>query len=66
MSKKSGRVQRFLHWLFGSPFQNQTDVIGDPVPPELRAFEAHSTELAHQVSGQPGKTVTHAHRPRSA
>lgn len=65
MSKKSGRVQRFLHWLFGSPFQNQTDVIGDPVPPELRAFEAHSIALAHQVGGQPGKTIKHSHRSRS-
>lgn len=66
MSKKPGRVQRFLHWLFGSPFENQTDVIGDPVPPELRAFEARSAELAHQESNRSGKTAPHAHHSKSA
>jgi len=66
MSKKLGRVQRFLHWLFGSPFENQTDVIGDPVPPELRAFEARSAELAHQVNTRSSKTASRVHHSKSA
>ncbi|MFN8596515.1 MAG: hypothetical protein U0559_10075 [Anaerolineae bacterium] len=65
MSKKLGRVQRFLHWLFGSPFENQTDVIGDPVPPELRAFEARSAELAHHVNTRSSKTASRVHHSKS-
>ena len=52
MSKKTGRTQRFLRWLFGSPFQDESTLLGDPVPPELRAFEARSAEITHQRHSQ--------------
>lgn len=51
MSKKIGRAQRFLRWMFGSPFQDMSDAFGDSVPPGLRVFEARAEEMAHHSSG---------------
>jgi hypothetical protein len=46
---KTGWVQRFLRWLFGSPFQALPPEFGDPVPPDLKAFEAESEEIEHRA-----------------
>ncbi len=66
MSKGIGRVQRFLRWLFGSPFQSMSDVIGDPVPPELRAFEARSEEIVHHPNGQVASPRIHSSHRKSS
>jgi hypothetical protein len=66
MSKKTSQVQRFLQWLFGSPFQERSDVIGDPVPPELRAFEAHSDEMAHHLNGKVASPRIHSSHRKSS
>jgi hypothetical protein len=44
-------VQRFLRWLFGAPFQGLPSEFGDPVPPELRVFEATAEEAQHRAQG---------------
>lgn len=51
MSIQTGRLQRFLHWLFGSPFEEMSTAIGDPVPPELQAFDAEVEHMQHQLDG---------------
>ncbi len=66
MAKKRGRIQRFLHWLFGAPFQGMSDAIGDPVPPELRAFEARSEEIMHHPNGKVASPRTHSRHRKSA
>ena len=66
MSRKIGRVQRFLRWLFGSPFQDMSDVIGDSVPPELRTFEARSEEIAHQPNGKVASPRIHSSHRKSS
>lgn len=38
--KKQNWIQRFISWLFGSPFRNLPSEYGDTVPAELRNFEA--------------------------
>jgi len=43
--KKSNVVQNFVAWLFGSPFRDLPSEFGDPVPPELRAFEAETEDI---------------------
>jgi hypothetical protein len=50
-SKKPGWIQRFVRWLFGSPFQELPSEFGDPVPPELRVFEAQAEEAQRQARG---------------
>ena len=45
-------IQRFLHWLFGAPFQELPSEFGDPVPPELRAFQAEAEETQHRPQGK--------------
>lgn len=51
MSKRHSRVQRFLHWLFGSPFEEVSTVIGDPTSPELQTFNAETEHMQHQLDG---------------
>ncbi len=51
MPRKIGRVQRFLRWMIGSPFQSMSDAFGHSVPPELRVFEARAEEMAHHSNG---------------
>jgi hypothetical protein len=62
MSKKSRRVQRFLRWLFGSPFQDMSDAFGDPVPPEQRVFEARVDEMQHHPVGKTPSSTIHSDR----
>jgi len=50
--KKSGWIQRFLRWLFGSPFEELPPAFGDPVPPELRVFEAEAEEAQRRARGK--------------
>ena len=64
MSGKQGRIQRFLRWLFGSPFENMSDVIGDPVPPELHVFEARVDEMQHHPDGKAAVAISHSDRTK--
>lgn len=50
--RKLGWIQRFLRWLFGAPFQELPPEFGDPVPPELRVFEAETEEAQHRAQGK--------------
>lgn len=43
---------RFGRWLFGSPFRDLPPEFGDPVPPELRVFEAEAEEVQHRPRGK--------------
>lgn len=49
---KSNVVQRFVRWLFGAPFRELPPEFGDPVPPELRAFEAEAEDIEHHPFGK--------------
>ena len=64
MTKRTGRIQRFLRWLFGSPFENMADVIGDPVPPELRVFYAQVDEIQHHPDGKAAGATFHSNRTK--
>ena len=44
-------IQQFFRRLFGVPFQELPSEFGDPVPPELRAFEAEAEEIQHRPQG---------------
>jgi hypothetical protein len=45
-------VRRFLRWWFGAPFQELPPEFGDPVPTELRVFEAQVKEAQHRPQSQ--------------
>jgi|MudIll2142460700_1097286.scaffolds.fasta_scaffold1932563_2 hypothetical protein len=62
--KKSNRIQRFLRWLFGTPFEDLGEPFGDPVPPEMHKFEAESDEITHLSRGEVMPKSTHHTRPR--
>ncbi|MCD6290131.1 MAG: hypothetical protein J7M34_06465 [Anaerolineae bacterium] len=47
--RKVGWMRRFIHWLFGTPFEELPPEFGDPVPPELQVFEAEAEEARHHV-----------------
>lgn len=50
-SKRIGTVHRFVRWLFGAAFEELPPEFGDPVPPELRVFEAEAEEIQHHPVG---------------
>jgi hypothetical protein len=50
--KKLNPIRRFIHWLFGAPFQELPPEFGDPVPSELRVFEAEADQVQHQPQGR--------------
>jgi hypothetical protein len=52
-----------MRWLFGSPFREMSGVIGDPVPPELRRFEAEAEQIQHRAHGH--VALSSAHRRRA-
>ena len=49
--KLSEWIQCFLRWLFGAPFEELPPEFGDPVPPELRVFQAEAEEVEHHPLG---------------
>ncbi len=50
---------RFFRWLFGSPFRELPPAFGNPVPPDLQAFEAQADEAAHHgMDGVAGQVAT--------
>jgi hypothetical protein len=44
-------LQRFLRWLFGTPFEDIGEPFGDPVPPETHKFEAEAEAITHMPRG---------------
>lgn len=42
--KPSSWLGRFLHWLFGSEFEQLPPEFGDPIPPDLEEFEQKQKE----------------------
>ena len=48
---KPNAVQRFLRWFFGTPFEDMGEPFGDPIPPEIRKFEAEAEEITHVPRG---------------
>ena len=66
MSKKPGRVQRFLRWMFGAPFQDMSDAFGDSMPPEMRAFEARSEEIVTHSKGRVASARLHSSHHKSS
>jgi hypothetical protein len=53
--KKSGWLYRFARRFFEAPFQDLPAEFGDPVPPELRVFEAEAESAQHS----PQREQTH-------
>ena len=52
-------ANRFVRWLFGSPFRGLPRPFGNPVPPDLEAFEARAKEATHHGLGHAaGQTAT--------
>ena len=60
-------VQSFIRWLFGAPFRELPPEFGDPVPPELRAFEAEAEKIQHRPLKEPSRSSpidSPKHKPR--
>jgi len=57
--KKSGWLYRLARRFFGAPFRELPAEFGDPVPPELRVFEAEADAAQHSTQ----REQTHP-RPR--
>ena len=64
MSKRPGRVQRFLRWLVGSPFQEMPEAFGDPMPSGLRVFEAQVEVMQDYSHGKVPAPTIHSDRTR--
>ena len=50
--ERPGWIKRFVRWLFGSPFQELPPEFGDPVPADLRLFEAQAEEMERRPTGK--------------
>lgn len=46
--------KRLARWFFGSPFQDLPPAFGDPVPSDLRVFEARQEEIPFHTQEIPG------------
>lgn len=63
-SKSLSWLRRFIGWLFGSPFQELPPEFGDPVPSDLRAFQAKAEESQHRPQGKVTPSSKRAKPPR--
>lgn len=45
-------IGRLTRWFFGSPFQELPPEFGDPVPSDLRLFEAKTAAVQYQPQGR--------------
>jgi hypothetical protein len=64
--EKLGWFQQVRHWLSRPSSELLPPIFGDPVPPDLKVFQAEVEEARHaiqRVSGQPGM---HAKRSKPA
>ncbi len=60
--KPSNWLGRFLHWVFGSEFEQLPSEFGDPIPPDLEAFERKAEEAQHHsVASVPLNGTGHRH-----
>jgi hypothetical protein len=50
--KRRNPIKRFVRWLFGAPFEELPPEFGDPVPSDLRVFEAKAEETQHRSQGR--------------
>ena len=55
--KLPARIQRFLRWLFGALFEYLPPEFGNPVPAELRLFQARMEEVEHRPLGTVSSVV---------
>ena len=64
--KKSGWLYRLARRLFGAPFRELPAEFGDPVPPELRVFEAEAEAAQHSAHNEeaPSSTQREETHPR--
>ncbi len=53
--------KRFIGWLFGGPFRQLPPAFGNPVPPDLQAFEDQAEEAQHHGLGQTAAPVPQHH-----
>lgn len=56
-------IGRLTRWFFGSPFQELPPEFGDPVPSDLRLFEAKTAAAQHQPQG---RLRTHSSGPKNS
>jgi hypothetical protein len=64
-AKKSGWVHRLAGGFFGAPFRELPAEFGDPVPPELRVFEAKSQAAQHNFYQEEAFLSTQREQARS-
>jgi hypothetical protein len=50
--KRRNPVKRFVRWLFGAPFEELPPEFGDPVPSDLRVFEAKTEKTQLRAQGK--------------
>jgi hypothetical protein len=59
--------QRFVRWLFGSPFRSLPPAFGSPLPAELRLFRFRAHEAEHLGIGTvAGRVPAHHEKTRPA
>jgi hypothetical protein len=56
--KKSGWLRRLARRFFGVPFRDLPMEFGEPVPPELRIFEAEAEAAQHSARQEEGSSST--------
>jgi hypothetical protein len=59
-------VERIARRFFSAPFENLPPEYGDPVPPELRLFEAEAEASQSETVEEIEMPVVHPHRSQPA
>jgi hypothetical protein len=60
--KKQAWFRRLVRWFFGAPFEELPPELGNPVPPDLRVFEAQAEEAQHHPIGSVASASAHGER----
>ncbi len=59
-----GWLERLVRWFFGAPFGKVPPELGDPVPPDLRAFEAQAEAAQHHSIGRVAADLARRDEPK--
>jgi hypothetical protein len=65
-SRRPGWFQNIRHWLRHRTFEVLPPILGDAVPPDLKAFQVQVEQARHEIQEVPAPPAIHARRSKPA
>jgi hypothetical protein len=64
--EKAGWLWHFRHWLSHPTSELLPPIFGDPVPPDLKVFQAQVEEARHEIEEVPAPPAVHGGQSKLA